>query len=486
MDSLPPVSADYRSPPNGGSRSRRVSREISNVGFAGLMDGTPNGRSRKASREIVTTAAAPGTLTSGSPLVRKSAAEEDQASVIKALCKTYAATTTKLMYAFAALSEQKEKSGEVKTLSDALSSAGRNDLLEQITLALASSVERVLRSGDLAMRSSVLRDLRARFSPKDKPAGVDAGVQVAVPALKSKKSKGDLELKPGTPDTVSCDEISLRSAKEENEDEGAKETTDAAVSKPSANMTVAIYERLKNWEAQKLAKLERERLRAVEKEAKELVPDKNTMRKSTARYSQVESAIKVERKAAEEQKLAEVGVKLHEEAEARIHAEMLLTHSESMREQLVQRLEQTNLEKEAVLEKLAAAQKQVAREQETVENLKSQYDRAAQQIEIKDSLAGKALEVWPMFPNKRVLRVAESEEFDGRISAEYRVKDMESNEKGVSLLMGRNAATKTSEPQCVLFDSAIMSDLEAARWWVANQHRFEKLNRRRAAFKQAA
>eukprot|EP00965_Chrysotila_dentata_P143002 4725569-Pleurochrysis_carterae.AAC.7 len=53
--------------------------------------------------------------------------------------------------------------------------------------------------------------------------------QVAVPALKSKKSKGDLELKPGTPDTVSCDEISLRSAKEENEDEGAKETTDAAV-----------------------------------------------------------------------------------------------------------------------------------------------------------------------------------------------------------------------------------------------------------------
>eukprot|EP00965_Chrysotila_dentata_P142999 4725569-Pleurochrysis_carterae.AAC.4 len=106
MDSLPPVSADYRSPPNGGSRSRRVSREISNVGFAGLMDGTPNGRSRKASREIVTTAAAPGTLTSGSPLVRKSAAEEDQASVIKALCKTYAATTTKLMYAFAALSEQ--------------------------------------------------------------------------------------------------------------------------------------------------------------------------------------------------------------------------------------------------------------------------------------------------------------------------------------------------------------------------------------------
>ena len=53
-------------------------------------------------------------------------------------------------------------------------------------------------------------------------------------------------------------------------------------------------------------------------------------------------------------------------------------------------------------------------------------------------------------------------------------QDMESGERGVSLLMGRNASTRASEPQCVLFDPNILSDLQAARWWVANRHRFDK------------
>eukprot|EP00965_Chrysotila_dentata_P143000 4725569-Pleurochrysis_carterae.AAC.5 len=73
----------------------------------------------------------------------------------------------------------------VASCSDLKQQRRRNVLasVSAITLALASSVERVLRSGDLAMRSSVLRDLRARFSPKDKPAGVDAGVQATAQAV---------------------------------------------------------------------------------------------------------------------------------------------------------------------------------------------------------------------------------------------------------------------------------------------------------------
>ncbi len=56
------------------------------------------------------------------------------------------------------------------------------------------------------------------------------------------------------------------------------------------------------------------------------------------------------------------------------------------------------------------------------------------------------------------------------------MKDTDESSKGVSLLMGRSATTQTSEVQCILFDHNL-SDLEAARWWDANRHRFEKAQR---------
>mgnify|MGYP001177209733 FL=1 len=100
----------------------------------------------------------------------------------------------------------------------------------------------------------------------------------------------------------------------------------------------------------------------------------------------------------------------------------------------------------------------------------------SEELEIRDAFGDQKLEKWPMMPTKKVLRVTASEVFDGRVSQEFRVKDTDESSKGVSLLMGRSATTQTSEVQCILFDHNL-SDLEAARWWDANRHRFEKAQR---------
>ena len=80
-----------------------------------------------------------------------------------------------------------------------------------------------------------------------------------------------------------------------------------------------------------------------------------------------------------------------------------------------------------------------------------------------------------MFPGRRVFRVLEADEFDGRVSQEFRVKDAESGERGVSLLMGRLASGTMSECQAVLFDTKLLSELEAARWYQRNAHRFVQM-----------
>ena len=65
---------------------------------------------------------------------------------------------------------------------------------------------------------------------------------------------------------------------------------------------------------------------------------------------------------------------------------------------------------------------QIAREQQEKEALRKEAEEANRLLEIEQALEGRTLEVWPMIPNRKVLRVADSEEFDGRVSAEYRVK----------------------------------------------------------------
>ena len=89
-----------------------------------------------------------------------------------------------------------------------------------------------------------------------------------------------------------------------------------------------------------------------------------------------------------------------------------------------------------------------------------------------------------MFPGRRVHRVLESDEFDGRVSQEFRTKDSESGERGVTLLMGRLASGKVAECQAVLFDTKYLSDLQAARWFAEHKPRFERVKERIESEKQ--
>jgi hypothetical protein len=110
----------------------------------------------------------------------------------------------------------------------------------------------------------------------------------------------------------------------------------------------------------------------------------------------------------------------------------------------------------------------------------------AEALEIRDAFGERGLEQWPMFPGKKVHRVLGGDEFDGRVSQEFRVKDSESGERGVTLLMGRLAGSTTSEAQAVLFDVTYLNDLDAARWFARNAHRFDAVRERVAREKQRA
>merc|ERR1712167_490658 len=111
----------------------------------------------------------------------------------------------------------------------------------------------------------------------------------------------------------------------------------------------------------------------------------------------------------------------------------------------------------------------------------------AEALEIRDAFGeNPGLELWPMFPGRRVFRVLDGDNFDGRVSQEFRVKDSESGERGVSLLMGRLAHNSASEAQAVLFDEKYYTPLQAARWWQQNAHRFPKVQERIARDKQRA
>lgn len=112
--------------------------------------------------------------------------------------------------------------------------------------------------------------------------------------------------------------------------------------------------------------------------------------------------------------------------------------------------------------------------------------RHAEELEIRDAFGETGLEVWPMFPGRKVFRTLDTDEFDGRVSQEFRVKDSESGERGVTLLMGRLAGGKASEAQAVLFEERHLTDLQAARWWQNNGYRFQQVRERIDREKQRA
>ena len=207
-------------------------------------------------------------------------------------------------------------------------------------------------------------------------------------------------------------------------------------------------------------------------------------------YAHVESAIRRDRREEDDNRVARAERRADEQAERASAAESRAEAAHEERAKLQQLMEVSDLARRAAEEQLEVAHERMASAEEKYLLAKEEATREAtaraEEREISDALGARSIERWPMLQNKKVLRVLDAEEFDGRVSSEYRVKDEESGDKGVSLLMGRTAATGRTEAQCILFDARMYSDLEVARWWARNGARFERAAQQHAAFAKMA
>lgn len=433
---------------------------------------------------------------------------DDQAAVVKSLCKTYTHTVTKLLYAFSAVrDEMLENEGtKATTVGEAIATGQRDEMLENISVALAGGVEQILRSKEVAVRTGVLRDLRARFAPKDPPAKADAGVQAVPPKERKPKSEPQEQeaLKQPETQTAPCAE---RPASAANARTGPAlaGAADAAKARPAsaallsatgapASAPVSAPEsapkvpegnsfasRQMAWELRKLQRIEERR---VDKEAKEREAVKPTPMPGKAApppklYAHVQSAIKMARKQEDDSKLAAAERRIDQQAqELKEAAESLQRleqqHAHAQSEAGLLREERD--EAEAQLRQARVRQKEAEQKYEKVKGaFEREQQRHADELEVRDAfdeLGG--LQEWPMVPGKRVLPVGSTEDFDGRISQEFRQKDAEGGEKGISLLMGRRADTGATEVQCIIFDPKHLKEVQMARWWQTHRHRFEK------------
>eukprot|EP00967_Tisochrysis_lutea_P127763 scaffold217768_cov26-Tisochrysis_lutea.AAC.1 len=400
--------------------------------------------------------------------------DTEQTQAVESLCKTFSATTTKMIYAFSALSEMHSESKARKNASvdAALASSGHSVLIDRIASTLAAGVEEIIRSREIAIRSAVLEDLRARFVSNDPPKRLELNIDADGMLF---KSGGLAKSEPTDVEQLLKEDFqgNLQETKGKGADEESStglEYLPAAKSSPST-----LYERQKAWEARKEARLEAERKKADEAVQKELQKRPDPHRPGVKLYAHVESVLKKERVALENARVAQAEAIAHEALMAKEHAEKVAEHERM----LASMSEEGRLEAEraraAALEACQAAHKEArraeAKYQELLQEVENDKKARADAKEILDALDGREFESWPMFPGKKVLRVKEHKEFDGRCSAEFRCKDDESGERGVSFFMGRVYSTREVMPQCVLFDENIFSDLDAARWWARNSSR---------------
>lgn len=438
-------------------------------------------------------------------MVRANPSEHTQ--VVRSLCKTYLATTQKLLYSFSALSEQSKAEGPA-SVSAAMLEGARHDSLEEIATTLASGVEKVILSGDVSLRSSVLRGLRARFQPPQKAESAEQSTQASpsgrsvehFPQLAASEAAPSAAATPPAPPTppaaASLPSLAaaapLASAPRRaglpagytqwvhlkppsdvqpiQEAEQAPES-EAAAAPVGAAVNVAMFERMKAWETRKAARLEGERRRKEEQEAAELAaPPK----RRSKQFSHVVSALRLERENEEERKTALAEQRAREAGEAREALERRLMEQSQKTEKITLQMHASEQARAQVEAELQTARAQLEERRREAERLRAENERGAETRELLEALDGRSFEEWPMVPGRKVLRVHDSTEFDGRVSAEYRVKDVEGGERGVSLLMGRSVTTRQPEVQCVLFDPHLFSDIEAARWWVSNRHRLQK------------
>jgi len=195
-------------------------------------------------------------------------------------------------------------------------------------------------------------------------------------------------------------------------------------------------------------------------------------------YAHVQSAIKVARKEEEGTKLVESEKRVQEERSARAEAESRLAELAAEHSAVQGKCAFLSEERDAASHELGIAKGRMREAEGKFEVLRKKAEQEAQghaeTLEVRDAFGERGLEEWAPFPGKRIFQVTSTDMFDGRISSEFRQKDEGTDEKGISLLMGRSAALGTSEVQCILFDPKHLSDVQAARWWEQNRRRFEK------------
>ena len=466
--------------------------------------------------------------------------QDDQTIAVKALVKTLNATVTKLFFSFSALNAASTESS-TGSIDLALKAAKREELSAMICDAMTTTVERIVRCDKAAIRSSVLRDIRARFSPpeKPKPLMVDCGVQAEVRPKKTskaaaavaaaEKAKDDVILKqlaaasgvvaaaPAVADASSTCFITAPVSARANRVAATTMTAEAVAGAPATTasgaeavagapdkeaaprpasavtavtaVTAGIFERQMQWAAKAAANREKLRLEKENREREaEAAPAKVV--KAGKQWAHVESVMKRERVKAEESWKSDLKEQMEGERERRDQAESKLLEERAKAEALAIAKAKAEEQRAAADARAAEAHQRAVemelRYKEQKEQVDAQAKMHSETLEIRDAFGDKGLEVWPMFPGKKLFRVLESEMFDGRVSAEFRVKDAETGERGVTLLMGRVAHAKVSEAQSILFDTKLMSDLDAARWWTANAHRFEKVKERVHAMVQRA
>lgn len=394
-------------------------------------------------------------------------AENDHVQVIKSLTKTYKATLSKLTYVFASLHDECKESSKASNISEALRAGKRDEMMEDIAQSLAGGVEEILRSKDLSLRAGVLRDLRARFVVQAPPVKVDGETQTVQPRERKPKASEEPVVEP-KPEAAANGSGALEAATQGIPFDGMPTKLQRAFS--FADRQIA-------WEVKKLAKIqkEREEKEAREKEAAPLQPNKKG---PLNLYSHVQSAIKMARQEEEGTKLVESERRVQEEKSARTAAEGRLAELAAEHSAVQGKCAFLSEERDAASHELGVAKGRMREVEVKFEVLRKKAELEAQShadvLEIRDAFGERGLEEWAPFPDKRVFQVTPTEQFDGRISAEFRQKDSESGEKGISLLMGRSSAVGTTEVQCILFDPKHLSDVQAARWWEQNRRRFEK------------
>lgn len=410
--------------------------------------------------------------------------ESSEAQGVRALCRTLNATVTNLLYTYAALQEGKDEASRdaVGAVARAIAASQRDELGGMVVKALASAIERVINCSDVALRDRSLKQLRAQFVPA---RGVDKGTQsdailavVRSPSRSPAASPRKLSLvtrlppvegaadAPTTPAGMLTEKV-LSFTADNKADEDIDKDVDPA--------KLSFFERQAYFKRQKAKRIEdmKARSRAAEERQSRPSPLAAAVRKTVAseKYSNVESVMKKER--------------LVSKAKWQLQAEEKVAAAERGREEALERAKEEVAKREAAFEQAAlsdaarddalsryaearAAQKRAEdRLEEAREEAAMLRAGHAEELEVRDAFGDGGLVASAVHEGFKVVRVQSAENFDSHVGSEYRVKDAESGERGVTLLKGRlfnpkgRPLTEGSEVQAVMFDTRFMTDIQA-------------------------